>query len=161
MAKYESTGFSPSNGFYDYPFSCRNTMYHEIMNLLASRHTFMFYSTNEVSFYGYSYIVDAMCGGIDGELGMQIANLLVKLIPNCRYPDVGRRIVVRDVIHPNLMGEGRCIRICGNNTFNLVYRRSNPDHILLQDERYLVLIREDLFKNSIHIDLFKKEPYRF
>lgn len=157
MAKYEVTGYNPSRGFYNYPIVRRNELYYEIMNRLASRHAFMFYSTNEVAFYGYSYIVDAMCGGTDGRLGMQITNQLLKLIPDCRYPDYGRTILVRDVLNPFLMGEGDSIRVC-DNTFNLLYRRSNKDHVLFQDERYVVLIREDPLKRAVMIDLFKKEP---
>lgn len=161
MAKYENIGHRPSRSFYNYPVACRNPQYYEIMDRLASRQTIMIYSTNEVAFYGFSYIVDAMCGGIDGNLGIQITNLLVELIPNFRYPDTTRKIEVRDCINPYLMGnENSCIRFSGN-TFYLVCRRSSKDQVLLQDERYVVLIREDLFKNIIYIDLFKKEPYKF
>ena len=104
MAKYENLGYCPYNAF------CKVNIYRkapekwsETKMFFGDRTAFMVY-LDDSHRHGkdHPYVVDALAY-THSELGLEVAKTLSEMIPECKYPDVGRPIVCKDIhIRPQI-----------------------------------------------------------
>ena len=150
MAMYENRGYCPNNEFLHYQMNQGNKVsdsWEKTKEILGDRIGYMVYSEN-----GYatksSYIVDALAGAT-GTLGLDVANALKFLIPECKYAETGRPIICTDLINPYQIPANI---VENDGKWNLCGESSGTE--LFEDKRYLIAIQDD--GQEVHIYLYKK-----
>ena len=102
MAMYEKEGSCPSNAFLRYRIDGKAAVEHEkIVELLGDRIGYMVYDQKDHAWGRYyPSVVEALLGG-NGSLGFRVARYLRNIIPVCRYAEIGKKIVIHDVLSPS------------------------------------------------------------
>ena len=101
MANKLKEGVRPDRAFLYYRNSKKaSPIVDDIMRVLGDRPAYMIYDKEDFA-WGYKVpsIVEVLLGGT-GELGLEVAYYLKKIIPECRYGFVGRDIIIHDVVNP-------------------------------------------------------------
>lgn len=128
MAKYENLGYCPHNAFFQVGLNgaCPEK-WPETEKVLGDRTAFMVYMDNSYH-HGkeHSYVVNALAY-TDSDLGLDVAKTLSEMIPECKYPDVGRPIVCKDLmIKPDII--------------EILLSVPNRWYKCISDDRYFVII---------------------
>lgn len=139
MAMYENEGYCPNNSFMHYCIENEvPTIWERTEEILGDRPGYMVYTKNGVCHEGYSYVVDCLVGSTS-RLGFDVACKLKELIPNCKYAEIGRKILVTDVSNS-----------FGNHGLDNYSKKMD----ILEDDRYTVgIIDED---EAVHLYFLKK-----
>ena len=146
MAMFENLGFCPSNSFTKYEMEKEiSEFWKRTQELLGDRIAYMVYTPAGCNYHGYAYVVDALVGTTT-TLGIEVATKLESLIPECKYAEKGRKILVTDVINPFQI-PGIVGRVDG--TFV-----SCKEVFVREDERYVVAVKEE--GEDVHLYFFKK-----
>lgn len=149
MAMYENLGFCPNNSFLQYCMEKGEkvpALWKRTSEILGDRMGYMVYTKNGCNYYGWCHVVDCLVGSTT-TLGVEVACKLKALIPNCKYSETGRKILVTDVINPYQIPDIRCT---GSNNF------VGSDKVeVLEDDRYVVGITDE--GEQVHLYFFKKE----
>ena len=102
MFNFDKDGYCPIESFIQretlYPESV-SKIWTKVKEILGDRISFMVYSPN-----GFSVkpLVNEMFMQTEN-LGLQVAISLSEMIPSCSYPDVGKKILITDVINKCLI----------------------------------------------------------
>ena len=106
---YEKEGFCPGNHFFRFiqeelELDEDTEKAEKIMDILGSRVNYMVYDRDHEA-YGtiYPSIVELLLGDT---CGLEIAQMLSRIIPECQYSKIGKKILIKDVISPFQMGGG-------------------------------------------------------
>lgn len=144
MAMYEDKGFCPSNEFTLFAMEEAGRLspnWEKAMEILGPRTGYMVYPRNGRTFENWCYIVDAI-EGATGTLGIEIAETLKEMIPNCVYAREGRPIICSDFFSFSRSPEGN-------------FKIDSPfKTVRHEDERYVVIIEDR--EMTVHIYLAKK-----
>ena len=92
MAKFENQGYCPANTLQRRAMQSGNPIAERVLRGLGSRIQFMVYPNEHIP-SGYPLVFSLM----ETTLGFKVAGELRDLIPECTYPEVGRKIELRDV----------------------------------------------------------------
>lgn len=132
MAMYESRGFCPRNGFIQEEMR-GNTSYfwNRTRDLLGDRIGYMVYDS-EPKGNEHGYLVDAIMH-TTGTLGIEVAAALKTMIPECKYAEIGRPIILKDI-------DG--------------VPESDVDGVIFEDFRYVIVLDDDF--TEIHVTTYKK-----
>ena len=130
MAMFEEIGYCPNNAFGMYSKE-KNPNWGRTMEVLGDRRGYMVYTPGGC-WKEESYIVDCILGGKE-TLGIEIATVLSVLIPECRYPRVGKKILLTDLVN-DLAIPQKCK--------------------ILEDSRYVVGILDD--EGAVIMFIYKK-----
>ena len=152
MAMFESEGFCPNNSFTLYALEHKGEIpfWKRTREILGDRQGYMVYSGAGCSHNDWCYVVDCLVGATN-TMGVEIACLLRSMIPTCRYAEVGRKILITDVINPlQIPHIGRGYDSNGRKTFV----STNPNVHVFQDERYICGIIDE--GTAVHMYFFKK-----
>ena len=154
MAMYEQLGYCPSSAFFLYEVQSKEKFKHwnETKGILGDRIHYMVYKTGELVHEDLCNVVDALMLA-EGDLGVLVATFLETMIPECTYPETGRRIECTDIAYVsqipwNFIKDGNKWRIVSLNT------TSCKDMKLVEDERYLVYIEDT--EEAVHLYLYRK-----
>ena len=147
----QKEGVRPDRAFLYYRNSKKaSPVVNDIMKILGDRPAYMVYDKEHFA-WGYKVpsIVEALLGGT-GELGLEVAEYLKEIIPECRYGFVGRDIIIHDVINPfviddELFAYGKdldVIWLFGKSGINdpCVGVSSRDDKAIFSDDRFLVVV---------------------
>lgn len=151
MAMYENEGFCPNNSFLHYQMEKKEdvpVIWERTREILGDRTGYMVYTEAGCSYYGWCYVVDCLVGSTS-TLGVEVACKLETMIPNCKYAETGRKILVTDVINP--------FQIPGLNRgyVNNAEKFVGSDKLyVLEDKRYVVGITDE--GEAVHLYFFKK-----
>ena len=148
MAKTESLGYYPFDDFFNYVAEKRKNnevvpcIWERTYSILGDRIHYMVYMQEKDLNHSNNTcnVIDCLVGSIS-TLGLRIAGMLRALIPYCKYPEIGKKILVSDVISP--------LQIPNIITID------NDKSYMLQDERYIAGIVDE--GETIHLYFFKKE----
>lgn len=147
MAMFEDLGFCPSNSFTQYELEKGGKVspfWEQTQKLLGSRIGYMVYTPAGNSYNGGCHVVDCLVGATT-PMGISIATKLETLIPKCIYAEVGKKILLTDVINPfQIPG----IRQLATGEFY------SDDTFIREDERYVVGVVEE--GEDVHLYFFKK-----
>ena len=105
MAMYEDKGYCPNNGlrcgYSERIFRDKsNGVASASLAKLADRAGYMVYAPNEVNYSRAN--IDSFILHEDSELlGFEFAVLMEEYIPTCKYAEIGKQILLHDVINPN------------------------------------------------------------
>lgn len=149
MAMFENEGFCPNNSFLHYVMEKQEELpeiWERTNELLGDRKGYMVYTEAGCVWHGYCYVVDCLVGATS-TIGIEVATHLKTLIPNCKYAETGRKILVTDVINPYQI-PGLCMK---GETFV----SSDGKVVILEDDRYVVGITDE--GKAVHLYFFKKE----
>lgn len=151
MAMYENLGFCPTNSFLHYMLECNNVpeVWMRTREILGDRTDYMVYTEAGCAYKGWCYIVDCLVGA-KTTIGVEIACLLKTMIPQCKYAETGRKILVTDVINPYQ------IPYINRGYINSVekFMSSNDNMHIFEDERYVCGVIDE--GESVHMYFFKK-----
>lgn len=151
MAMYEDKGFCPNNEFTLFAMEEAGRLspnWEKAMEILGPRTGYMVYAHNGRTFEDWSYIVDAI-EGATGTLGIEIAETLKEMIPNCVYAKEGRPIICADFFSFSKIPEG--IKSASADDLKI---DSPFKTVMHEDERYVVIIEDR--EMTVHIYLAKK-----
>ena len=153
MAMYEDKGFCPNNSFLHYQME-NSDFIPEIWNrtreLLGDRPGYMVYTGSDLSYSEWPYVCDALIGATS-TMGIEIACMLQTMIPECKYAETGRMILVTDVINPYSIphaGHG----YDSNGRDKVV--STDPSMHIFEDNRYICGIIDE--GNAVHMYFYKK-----
>ena len=170
MARYENLGYCPHNSFCNYrDYNLPGNPL--AMQIMDGRTAEMYYPPNDKALTNDISIVSAMLGG-DGSLGVQIACFCKFNMPTRDFKegDTLKPIRIHDVlnpriIHPDLYCED--MATCSGWSFSvdgLVHKDSPVTYLdglfLLEDEDYLVAIKDNKEEIGIDIWIFQKPAPR-
>jgi len=97
MAMFENLGMCPNNGFSRMNSDQEvNADWDRTSKILGDRKGYMVYSKGGFNAAG-AYIFPML---MNDELGLEIAIVLRELIPECKYAETGKMILITDVINP-------------------------------------------------------------
>ena len=122
---FESEGVCPNNNFHMYimkneaessekfPKEISETICYQhktIMNTLGDRTEYMVYKKGGYAWGRHnSSIVEVLCDfPSNSGLALKVAQHLRTLIPNCKYCENGKKILIEDVISPEALGSDLC-----------------------------------------------------
>ncbi len=152
MAMYEHEGFCPNNSFRHYAMEHKDEIpefWKRTREILGDRLGYMVYTEAGCSYNGWSYVVDALIGATN-TMGVEIACLLQTMIPKCRYAEVGRKILVTDVINPfQIPHIGR-----GYVNSQEKFMATSDDMHIFEDKRYVCGVIDE--GEAVHMYFFKK-----
>lgn len=117
----------------------------EVLEVLGKRARYMRYAPNEVH-EGGCYISAVLLS--TGDLGMNLASLLNKMVSNEPIHDTGRVILVHDMEAPLQIPYVR--KTDSNNSYTLEKDADMGIH-LLQDDNYVVWLRSNLLFTEMYI----------
>ncbi len=150
MAMYEREGFCPTNSFLHYAISKTEDEAESIkkrMDILGDRTGYMVYDSNHVA-YGTKWpsVVELL---LSNDMGEDVAKLLVMLVPECKYAEIGKKICIKDVINPLQIPDlfqltSRSWSLLGQNgtvNINNPVRRKDEKFLFFDDE-YVVVIED-------------------
>lgn len=92
MAKFEDQGYCPANALQMRAMQSGNPIADRVLSGLGSRVQFMVYPYDNIP--SEEALVLPLLGTA---LGFRVAGVLRDLIPECTYPEIGRKIEIRDV----------------------------------------------------------------
>ena len=92
MAKFEDQGYCPANALQRRAMQSGNPIAERVLRGLGSRVQFMVYPHGNIP-SGTALVLPLM----ETTLGFRVAGVLRDLIPECTYPEFGRKIELRDV----------------------------------------------------------------
>ena len=103
MAMFETEGFCPNNSFLHYGIKMSGDIQaankiEKVLKVLEDRTGYMVYDP-KMTAWGTDYpsIVELLLGD---DTGIDIAKMLVQMIPQCKYAEVGKKTLIKDVISP-------------------------------------------------------------
>ena len=152
MAMYEDEGLCPNNSFLHYETEHNGEIpefWERTREILGDRLGYMVYTKEGCSCNEWCYLVDCLIGATN-TMGVEIACLLQTMIPKCKYAEVGRKILVTDVINPFQIphiGRG-----CVNSQEK--FMATSDDMHIFEDERYVCGVIDEGV--AVHMYFFKK-----
>lgn len=152
MAMYEDLGFCPNNSFMQYELEHHGEvpeLWKRTCEILGERPVYMVYTKEGYVYNGWCYVVDCLVGATN-TMGVEIACLLKTMIPECKYAEVGRKILITDVINPFQIPH---ISLGYDNSQEKFMATSNDVHVF-EDERYVCGVIDE--KEAVHMYFFKK-----
>lgn len=152
MAMYEDEGFCPNNRFLHYVMEHSDEIpefWKRTREILGDRPGYMVYTGAGRSYNEGCYVVDCLMGATY-TMGVEIACLLQSMIPKCRYGEVGRKILVTDVINPFQIPYIGGFFVNSQEKFMAI----SDDMHIFEDERYLCGVIDE--GEAVHMYFFKK-----
>ena len=153
MAMYENLGFCPNNQFLHYALEEKNIpdVWNRTREILGDRTGNMVYTKAGTSCRDkWCHVVDCLVGA-ESTIGVEISNLLKTMIPQCKYAEIGKKILVTDVINPFQIPHIN--RVYGDGDKEK-YVATNDVMNVFEDERYVCGVTDE--GESIHLYFFKK-----
>lgn len=150
MAMFESLGFCPSNSFLRYEMAQGEKVpefWERTREILGDRPGYMVYTEAGSSYKDGCYVVDCLIGATT-TMGIEIANLLKMLIPNCKYAEVGRKILITDVINPFQIPH------ISRTYLDSPFVSISDDMHIFEDERYVCAVIDE--GEAVHMYFYKK-----
>ena len=117
----------------------------EVLNMLGKRARYMRYAPNEVH-EGGCYISAVLLS--TGDLGMDLALLLKRMVSNVPIHDTGRVILVHDMEKPSQIPYVE--KVDNSNSYSLKKDADMGIH-LLQDNNFVVWLRSNLLFTEMYI----------
>lgn len=117
----------------------------EVLEVLGKRARYMRYAPNEVH-EGGCYISAVLLS--TGDLGMDLALLLNKMVSNVPIHDTGRVILVHDMDNPSQIPYVE--KVDNSNSYSLKKDADMGIH-LLQDDNFVVWLRSNLLFTEMYI----------
>ena len=152
MAMYENEGFCPNNSFLHYAMEHNEEIpefWKRTREILGDRPGYMVYTKAGCSYNDWCYVVDCLIGATN-TMGVEIACLLQTMIPKCKYAEVGRKILITDVINPfQIPHIGR-----GYVNSQEKFMATSDDMHIFEDERYVCGMIDE--GEAVHMYFFKK-----
>ena len=147
MAMFENEGFCPNNSFYHYGMEGKHKIsdaWEKNCDILGDRLGYMVYTEAGCAYKG-CYVVDCLMG--ESDIALEIAITLKTLIPECKYAEIGRKILITDVINPyQIPGISG-----GYDKFETVDKKMQ----LFEDARYLCGVADE--GEHVRMYFYKKE----
>lgn len=97
MAMYEKLGYCPNNAIHQHTMA--NDLEKAVIAKLGDLPGYMVYDKVDNDQFSNSVSIVDMLFGENSILGFELASYLDAIIPNCRYSECGRMIVLHDVIN--------------------------------------------------------------
>lgn len=152
MAMYEDLGRCPNDSFLYYVMEHNGEVpefWKRTREILGDRPGYMVYTEAGYSYKGWCYVVDCLIGATN-TMGEEIACLLQTMIPKCKYAEVGRKILITDVINPFQIPNTDCGYVNGKEKFVA----TSDDMHIFEDDRYVCGIMDE--GDAVHMYFFKK-----
>lgn len=132
MAKFEEQGYCPANALQRRAMQSGNPT---AINELGARIQFMVYPFGYIP-EGEASVLSLM----ETPTGMEVAEALRKLIPECEYPEVGRKIELRDIPADKDWEEGELAELL-NIAFSDIILKGDGFDVAIQDKGEKVIMR--------------------
>ncbi len=149
MAKLKATGYCPAAEIAAFPKLFPEHVSkkaEEVMKVLGKRANYMHYAGHEVNCGGSNACLMLMT---TDTLAMDVAQTLKKMVSNEPIHDVGRVILVHDVLTPSSMP---CVAVIpGTDTYTFMGNQDIKGIKLLQDDKFLVWIKSNLRFTEMYI----------
>lgn len=149
MAKLKATGYCPAAEIAAFPelfpkHVSKNA--EEVMKVLGKRANYMHYAGHEINYGGSNACLMLMT---TEKLAMDVAKTLETMVSNEPIHDVGRIILVHDVLSPSAMPYVAVAP--GTDAYNFMLSDDTKGINLLQDEKFLVWIKSNLRFTEMYI----------
>lgn len=166
MNMFRREGFCPTSSFFGKEVFA-HPEHERIRTILGDRIYYMVYDNQSRRFCFTTSITDAFFGDANSLLGIQTANYLQAITPECSFPGSGRKILIRDVLNPEQIDKDiRFDFLTTPDIFNrsVVWEFENKGNIkcikgnrrIFYDDRYLIVIQNNQGENApVEIYLFK------
>ncbi len=123
MAMFENEGYCPNNSIHNFLTSEANM---KMKKVLGDRSGYMVYDPLAQDCSRYTSSIIDVLG--DEDLGIAIAYCLKYLIPECKYSEIGKKILIRDVFR---------------GVMDQLIREKLPKEFFEQNDEFDVYIREE------------------
>lgn len=149
MAMFEKLGYCPNNDFLDYEMQeeIPKMWKYTTKEILGDRIGYMVYDKESCTHDGWCYAVDCLAGSTS-YLGFYVVSKLKEMIPECKYGETGRKILVTDVLDPYKI-PGLCF-IEDNRSYAF-----SDELCLREDDCYMVGIQDE--GEAVHLYFYRKQ----
>ena len=135
MAKFEEQGYCPANALQRRVMQSGNPIAERVLHRLGARIQFMVYPFGYIP-EGEALVLSLM----ETPTGMCAAKALRKIIPECEYPEVGRKIELRDIPADKDWEEGDLAESL-DIAFSNIFLKGDGFDVAIQDKGEKVIMR--------------------